>query len=73
LIIPYDLNPTGQAEMQRLITVIQQVSNGVKSMEKYLRKVVSLHIKAIFVMTSALMLEADKKITKKKSKAVFRG
>jgi len=42
----------------------------VKNMEKYLSKVVSLHIKAIFVMTSALMLEADKKITRKKSGSV---
>jgi len=37
----------------------------VKNMEKYLSKVVSLHIKAIFVMTSPLMLEANKKIMKK--------
>ncbi len=44
----------------------------VVNMEKYLSKVASLHIKAIFVMTSALMLEADKKPTKKKSKSVFR-
>ena len=42
----------------------------VKNMGKYLGKVVSLHIKAIFVMTSALLLEAQKKITRKKSRSV---
>lgn len=39
------------------------VSNGARS---DLQK-----IKAIFVMTSALMLKAEKKITKRKSKSVF--
>jgi hypothetical protein len=42
----------------------------VKAMDKYLERVVSLHIKAIFVYTAALMLEAEKKITKKKSGAI---
>jgi len=40
------------------------VSNGASSEEQ--------NIKAIFVMTSALMLEADRKITRRKSRSVFR-